>query len=160
MLTLTRKVGEYIRIGDDIEVVVREIRKNQVRIGIVAPREVKVFREEVYDNIQAEYHGRRAQPWTNKDKALVAITADGRGFLLECWGEGMRRVCHLMKKNPWQDGIPLESAPSALESGMWVWEGVVQEVRDEPPRVVSRGDWRRPTLAEWDCIREGASLWE
>ena len=59
MLTLTRKVGETIRIGDDIEIVVKEIRKNQVRIGIVAPREVKIFREEVYDNIVAE---RRTEP--------------------------------------------------------------------------------------------------
>lgn len=54
MLTLTRKVGESIRIGDNIEIVVKEIRKNQVRIGIVAPREVKIFREEVYQNIVQE----------------------------------------------------------------------------------------------------------
>jgi carbon storage regulator len=54
MLTLTRKVGETIRIGDDIEIVVKEIRKNQVRIGLVAPREVKIYREEVYDNILAD----------------------------------------------------------------------------------------------------------
>ena len=54
MLTLTRKVGEIIRIGDDIQVVVKEIRKNQVRIGIVAPRDVKIFRDEVYQNIVTE----------------------------------------------------------------------------------------------------------
>ncbi len=54
MLTLTRKVGESIRIGDDIEIIVKEIRRNQVRIGIVAPREVAIYREEVYDTIQAE----------------------------------------------------------------------------------------------------------
>ena len=54
MLTLTRKVGESIRIGDDIQIVVKEIRKNQVRIGIIAPREVKIYREEVYQNIVAE----------------------------------------------------------------------------------------------------------
>ena len=47
MLTLTRKVGESIRIGDDIEIVVKEIRRNQVRIGIVAPRDVAIYREEV-----------------------------------------------------------------------------------------------------------------
>ncbi len=51
MLTLTRKVGESIRIGDDIEIVVKEIRRNQVRIGIVAPRDVAIFREEVYEAI-------------------------------------------------------------------------------------------------------------
>jgi len=49
VLTLTRKVGETIRIGDDIEITVKEIRKNQVRIGIIAPREIKVFREELYE---------------------------------------------------------------------------------------------------------------
>jgi len=54
MLTLTRKVGEIIRIGDDVQIVVKEIRKNQVRIGIIAPRDVKIYREEVYHNIQAE----------------------------------------------------------------------------------------------------------
>ena len=54
MLTLTRKVGESIRIGDNIQIVVKEIRKNQVRIGIIAPREVKIYREEVYQNIVAE----------------------------------------------------------------------------------------------------------
>lgn len=48
MLTLTRKVGESIKIGDDIEIVVKEIRRNQVRIGIVAPRDVPVYRTEVY----------------------------------------------------------------------------------------------------------------
>ena len=54
MLTLTRKVGEKIRIGEGIQIIVREIRKNQVRIGIVAPEDVKIFREEVYENIQKE----------------------------------------------------------------------------------------------------------
>ncbi len=51
MLTLTRKVGESIRIGDDIQIVVKEIRRNHVRIGILAPREIKIYREEVYLNI-------------------------------------------------------------------------------------------------------------
>lgn len=54
MLTLTRKVGESIRIGNDIEIVVKEIRRNQVRIGIIAPRDVPIYREEVYDNLKPE----------------------------------------------------------------------------------------------------------
>ena len=71
MLTLTRKVGETIKIGDHIEIIVKEIRKNQVRIGIVAPREVKIYREEVYDNIVAErtaVPGERAKPKSSKGK--------------------------------------------------------------------------------------------
>lgn len=53
MLTLTRKVGEIIRIGDDIQVVVKEIRRNHVRIGLLAPKSVKLYRGEVYAKMQA-----------------------------------------------------------------------------------------------------------
>ena len=52
MLTLTRKLGEYIRIGDDIRIVVREVRGQQVRLGIEAPRHVAVHREEIYLRIR------------------------------------------------------------------------------------------------------------
>lgn len=48
MLVLTRRVGDSIIIGDDIVVTVLEVRSDQVRIGIEAPREVSVHREEVY----------------------------------------------------------------------------------------------------------------
>jgi len=47
MLVLTRRVNERIVIGDDVTVTVLEVRGDQVRIGIEAPRDVKVFREEV-----------------------------------------------------------------------------------------------------------------
>ncbi len=54
MLILTRKVGECLRIGDDISVIVLSQKGNQIRIGIDAPKHVSVHREEIYDRIQAE----------------------------------------------------------------------------------------------------------
>ena len=54
MLVLTRKSNQSIMIGDDIEISVLSIMGDKVRIGIQAPREVPVFREEVYLEIQAE----------------------------------------------------------------------------------------------------------
>lgn len=54
MLILTRRVGEAMMIGDDIVVNVLGIKGNQVRLGIDAPKDVAVHREEIYDLIQAE----------------------------------------------------------------------------------------------------------
>ncbi len=54
MLVLTRKIGERIRIGDDIVVNVLEISKGSVRIGIDAPRMVPIYRSEVYERILEE----------------------------------------------------------------------------------------------------------
>ena len=54
MLILTRKAGEILRIGDDIEITVLEIDGRQVRIGIKAPKEVSVHREEIYWKIQLQ----------------------------------------------------------------------------------------------------------
>jgi carbon storage regulator len=63
MLILTRRFEEGIRIGDDIHVVVLGINGNQVRIGIQAPRELVVLRDEVYERQQAERgRGRDAAP--------------------------------------------------------------------------------------------------
>ncbi len=54
MLVLTRKENESIMIGNDIEVKILDLRDNQVKVGIVAPRSVAVHRREVYLAIQAE----------------------------------------------------------------------------------------------------------
>lgn len=54
MLVLTRKVHQSIIIGDEVEVVVLEVRGEQVRLGIRAPKNVAVHRKEIYDQIQVE----------------------------------------------------------------------------------------------------------
>ena len=54
MLILSRKVNEKIMIGDDISVSIVEIKGDQIRLGVVAPRNVKVYRQEIYDAIMAE----------------------------------------------------------------------------------------------------------
>jgi len=54
MLILSRKINEKIMIGDEISVSIIEIRGDQVRIGVDAPKSVKVFRQEVFDAIKAE----------------------------------------------------------------------------------------------------------
>lgn len=54
MLILTRKLGESITIGSDVKVTVLEMQGKQVKIGIVAPKELSVYREEIYKKIQEE----------------------------------------------------------------------------------------------------------
>ncbi len=54
MLILTRRVGESLMVGDDITVTVLGVKGNQVRIGVNAPRDVAVHREEIYERIQSD----------------------------------------------------------------------------------------------------------
>ena len=54
MLILTRRVGETLMIGDEVTVTVLGVKGNQVRIGVNAPRDVAVHREEIYDRIKTE----------------------------------------------------------------------------------------------------------
>ncbi len=53
MLILTRKIGESLLIGDDVEITVLSIRGNQVKLGVNAPKEIAVHREEIYQRIKA-----------------------------------------------------------------------------------------------------------
>lgn len=56
MLVLTRRPGESLMIGDDVELTILGTKGYQVRIGIEAPKEVSVHREEIYNRIKAEKH--------------------------------------------------------------------------------------------------------
>ena len=86
MLILTRRIGEEIVIGADIRVRVVEVRGNQLRIGIAAPHEVPVYREEIYRRIWSEPIQRVAKSYNISDVALgkictkLRIPRPGRGY--------------------------------------------------------------------------------
>jgi len=66
MLVLSRKIGESIIVGDNIEISILDIQGDNIRIGIDAPKNIKIFRKEVYEDIQAE--NRRASENLDKMK--------------------------------------------------------------------------------------------
>ena len=57
MLILTRRIGETLMVGDDVTITVLGVKGNQVRIGVNAPKDVAVHREEIYERIQSEKAG-------------------------------------------------------------------------------------------------------
>lgn len=64
MLIVTRRVGESVMIGDDITVTVLGVKGNQARVGVNAPKEVAVHREEIYEKIKRQ----QGQPQSKPDK--------------------------------------------------------------------------------------------
>ena len=79
MLVLGRRPGENIRIGDDIKVIVLEVRGGQIKLGIEAPLDVQVHREEIYERIQRQ--NRRAAGTTPADLREAARSLRQNGGL-------------------------------------------------------------------------------
>jgi carbon storage regulator len=72
MLVLTRKLGEVIRVGDAVTVRVLEVKGNQVRLGVDAPADVRIYREEVYRAIRKENEEAAAAERSSLDEAVRA----------------------------------------------------------------------------------------
>jgi carbon storage regulator len=76
MLVLTRKANQSIMIGDDVELSVLSVTGDKVRIGISAPREIPVFRKEIYLEIQDENRAAGTSVRAEVDEALKRLSTD------------------------------------------------------------------------------------
>ena len=76
MLILSRKIDEKIKIGTDITITLIDVHGDQVKIGVEAPKDVKVFRQEVFDAIQKENKAAVVQDQdSGNEKAISAVSA-------------------------------------------------------------------------------------
>lgn len=72
MLILTRRVGETVMIGNDVTVTVLGVKGNQVRVGINAPKNIAVHREEIYERIKREQQGEHPDDRSERDHEAKA----------------------------------------------------------------------------------------
>jgi carbon storage regulator len=79
MLVLTRKTNQSIMIGDDIEISVLAVSRDKIRLGITAPRDVPVFRKEVYLSIKGEGEGAEAEGEAVKGAVSDALDELSKG---------------------------------------------------------------------------------
>lgn len=80
MLILSRKIDEKIKIGEDITITLIDVHGDQVKIGIEAPKNVKVFRQEVFDAIQSENKAAVVENSSDSKDALNAMNALSKLF--------------------------------------------------------------------------------
>lgn len=78
MLVLGRRTGENIRIGDDIKVIVLEVRGGQIKLGIEAPLHIQVHREEIYERIQRQNHRAAATAPAELEALARLLRANGQ----------------------------------------------------------------------------------
>lgn len=88
MLVLTRRPGQSVYIGDDVKITLVEIKGSQVRIGIEAPDSVRIFREEIYLQIQEE---------NRTAAALPAETPADLSHVAKVWSEGKSDTLNRLK---------------------------------------------------------------
>ena len=88
MLILTRRIGEKLVIGDNVKVTVLGVKGNQIRIGIEAPHDVQVHREEIYERILKERADGKGNPGTVEDggKEVPRKLVRSQG-MTDRWGE-------------------------------------------------------------------------
>ncbi|BCG48893.1 Carbon storage regulator [Citrifermentans bremense] len=77
MLVLTRKNGEAVTVGDQIRIIVLDVKGNQVRLGVEAPSDMRIYREEIYLQVQEE--NRRAAQWNLADLENAVHKLDSHG---------------------------------------------------------------------------------
>jgi carbon storage regulator len=83
MLVLTRKTGQSIMIGDDIEVSVLAVARDKIRIGITAPKEVPVFRKEVWISIKDEAGDEAPEGDSQSRNGIEEVIIDGAAAQVE-----------------------------------------------------------------------------
>lgn len=74
MLILTRRIGESIRIGDDITILITSVDQNKVKVGITSPRHIPIYREELYLKIQQENKEAASVGQGDLDEMLELVT--------------------------------------------------------------------------------------
>ena len=108
MLILTRRVGETVVIGNDVTVTVLGVKGNQVRLGVNAPREVAVHREEIYERIKREQAEDDARP----QQAVSAVRGRTAPVLAEA-EEGLTRAAVTLAEAVLGTELPRENTAGA-----------------------------------------------